>query len=314
MVTIVASRRPNGDERPSRAGYIAAIVVSAVGHAGLFALVFFVAPRFWTPAEAPIPAYSVKIVDNIPAGDLGTHLPRFSHQKREEARRQEPRSIEPKVEPPKVMPPAANDENAIALNTKKIDMPTPTPTPEPEASVAAPTASPAPTPKPRPTPQPAKRVPPKPEVVLALAKPSPTPDVREQLARLKARMLAEHLKDEAKRRAAEEPDEGEGEGEPAASPSTGTRGGGPVVARVATVGKGMGVGSGAGSAGIQQDLDFLLYYRTVQEKIKQAWSFGAGTNDLTATVDFEIGADGGLGGVKIAKSSNDPEPRASLCA
>ena len=68
----------------------------------------------------------------------------------------------------------------------------------------------------------------------------------------------------------------------------------------------MGVGPGTGSAGIQQDLDFLLYYRTVQEKIKQAWSFGAGANDLTATVDFEIGPDGNLNGVKIAKSSNDP--------
>ena len=68
----------SADEQPSRIGYFAAIFASALGHAALFAFVFFIAPRFLHPAEAAPPAYTVKIVDNLPAGDLGTHLPRIN--------------------------------------------------------------------------------------------------------------------------------------------------------------------------------------------------------------------------------------------
>jgi TonB family protein len=70
-------------------------------------------------------------------------------------------------------------------------------------------------------------------------------------------------------------------------------------------GKGYGIGSGAGSAGILKDPDFLLYYKTVQDQIKKAWTFTGGSNDLTATVSFAIGPDGALLGSKIGTSSND---------
>ena len=59
-------------------------------------------------------------------------------------------------------------------------------------------------------------------------------------------------------------------------------------------GGGYGVGSGTGSAGILQDPEFLLYYKTVQDQIKKAWTFTGGSSDLTATVDFAIGPDGTL--------------------
>ncbi|HSY77986.1 MAG TPA: energy transducer TonB, partial [Verrucomicrobiae bacterium] len=66
-----------------------------------------------------------------------------------------------------------------------------------------------------------------------------------------------------------------------------------------------GVGSGKGSLGILQDPEFLLYYKTVQDQIKKAWTFTGGSNDLTATVNFAIGPDGTLTALKIGTSSND---------
>jgi len=82
----VAAPDRSGDAAPSRAGYFAAIIVSALGHLGLFALFFFVAPLYLHQPDAPPPAYTVKIVDNIPAGDLGTHLPRINRHRTEEAK------------------------------------------------------------------------------------------------------------------------------------------------------------------------------------------------------------------------------------
>ncbi|MGB6089119.1 MAG: hypothetical protein WBG26_06465, partial [Candidatus Binataceae bacterium] len=120
-----------GDDGPSRAGYIVAILAAALGHAALFAFVIFIAPRLFAEVEQPPPAYTVKIVDNIPAGDLGTHLPRLSASKPEKA--EAPKPEEPKPEeakPPEPKPAPDDDPNAIALNTKKPE-PTPTETPEP---------------------------------------------------------------------------------------------------------------------------------------------------------------------------------------
>jgi len=55
---------------------------------------------------------------------------------------------------------------------------------------------------------------------------------------------------------------------------------------------------------------FLLYYRTVQQKIKDAWTFPGGSNDLTATVNFfESVPTENLTGVKIAKGSGDKRIR-----
>jgi TonB family protein len=86
----------------------------------------------------------------------------------------------------------------------------------------------------------------------------------------------------------------------------GPAGGGRVVANVPpSEGKGYGVGPGEGSAGILKDPEFLIYYKTVQDQIKKSWTFTGGSNDLTATVDFAIGPDGTLAGLKIGTSSND---------
>jgi TonB family protein len=322
----VSSPDHNGDEQPSRLGYFAAIFVSALGHAAIFALVFFIAPRFLHPAEAAPPAYTVKIVDNLPAGDLGTHLPRINRRSADKTKEEAPKPEESKVktEPPKTVLALNDDKNALKINAKATDAPTPTPTPEPtvEATPAPtiepttePTIAPTPEPTPKPTHAPKKRATPKPtpakasrnrpkaESTVAKAAIASTPSVQQRLAKLRRQLLAEHVKALEKNPPPEdEDDEDTDESETTAS---GPAGGGPVVASNATEGKGYGVGPGTGSVGILQDPEFLLYYKTVQEQIKKAWTFTGGSNDLTATVDFAIGPDGALTAVKIGTSSKD---------
>jgi periplasmic protein TonB len=319
----VAAPDRNEDDGQSRAGYIAAIVVSALGHAGLFALVFFVAPRYLRTPDAPPPAYTVKIVDNVPAGDLGTHLPRINRDRNEESKA-ESKPAEPKVnvEPPKPELAPNDDKNALALNT--VATPTDTPTPEPTAAptvaptvevTPTPTDTPPPTPEPTrpPTPKPTPKVSKhraKPEASIVIAKASSTPSVAERLAALKRKNFEEHVKNVAKMAALEKKNEEEDMDDDDSDEDTNTpagpSGGGPVLASKPSEGHGYGVGPGEGSEGILKDPEFLLYYNTVQDQIKKAWSFTGGSNDLTATVDFAIGPDGALVGAKIGTSSNDP--------
>ena len=317
----MASRDHNGDEQPSRIGYFAAIFVSALGHAALFATVFFIAPRFLHPEEAAPPAYTVKIVDNIPAGDLGTHLPRINRHPADEAKAAAPKPEESKVktEPPKTELALNDDKNALKINAKPTDAPTATPTPEPtvEATPAPSTPTVAPTlsqrhsplrqptkrAKPKPTPDKASRNRPKSESTAAKAKIASTPSVEQRLAMLRRRLLAEHVKELAKNPPPE--DEDDDDSDTADTAAAGPAGGGPVVASKASEGAGYGVGAGKGSVGILQDPEFILYYKTVQEQIKKSWTFTGGSNDLTATVNFAIGPDGALTAVKIGTSSND---------
>jgi len=329
----VASRDHNGDENPSRLGYFAAIFVSALGHAAIFAFVFFIAPRFLHPEEAAPPAYTVKIVDNVPAGDLGTHLPRINRHATEQSRaaaKSEEAKI--KTEPSKTEL-ALNDadKNALKINAKPTEAPTatPTPTPTPEPTTEAspePTVEPAPglepnieateeptiEPTPEPTKQPTKHPTPRPtpeksrnrpKAGSTVAKFASTPSVEQQLAKLKRKLLEQHLEEMAKNPPPEDEDDGD-TGAPAGAP-TGPAGGGPVAGSAPSEGKGYGVGAGTGSVGILQDPEFLLYYKTVQDQIKKSWTFTGGSNDLTATVDFAIGPDGALTAVKIGTSSND---------
>ena len=98
-----------------------------LGHAAIFAFVFFIAPRFLHPAEAPPPAYTVKIVDNIPAGDLGTHLPRINrHQATsEKAAAHKPQESRVKTEPSKnELALNDTDKNALKINAKPTEEPT----------------------------------------------------------------------------------------------------------------------------------------------------------------------------------------------
>ncbi|MGD0073651.1 MAG: cell envelope integrity protein TolA [Candidatus Binataceae bacterium] len=318
---------PGVESEPSRWGYAGAILVSALSHAALAVLLLVVLPSYLSAPHSEPPAYTVKIVDDIPAGDLGTHLPRLSHRARPKEAEAKPPPPPPKQEPvvtkppPPPPPPPENDKNAIALNSIKptvsIETPTPHPTPPP---VITPAPNPTPTeaPKPRPTPKPheARKPPtprptpkplersqkpprPKPSAAVAIARVESTPSVKQQMNELRARLLAEHLAREktAPKETPAESDEGDEETE--------SSGGGPVVAKEATEGTGAGIGSGNGSMGIQQDLDFLLYYRTVQQRIKQAWSFSGGSNDLSTQVAFAIGPDGKLTDVKITRSSHD---------
>jgi TonB family protein len=88
--------------------------------------------------------------------------------------------------------------------------------------------------------------------------------------------------------------------------ASGPAGGGPVLASVPHEGEGYGVGTGKGSVGIQQDPQFLLYYQTVQDRIKKAWNYVGGSGDLATSVTFAIGPDGNLTGVKLTQSSRDP--------
>lgn len=333
----MASRDHNGDEIPSRLGYFAAIFVSALGHVAIFALVFFIAPRFLHPAEAAPPAYTVKIVDNIPAGDLGTHLPRINRHAANESKAAaaKPEESKVKTEPPKTEKLAFNeDKNALKINAKPPDEPTETPTPTPEPTVA-PTVEPSaeetraleppleetpepsveatPSPTPEPTLQPTKHASPKstpekahnrPKGGTTVAKIASTPSVAQRMAALKRKLLEEHIKEIKKNPPPDDEDDDDDTDMPDTT-AKGAAGGGPVVASNASEGKGYGVGPGVGSAGILKDPEFLLYYKTVQDQIKKAWTFTGGSNDLTATVDFAIGPDGNLIGLKVGTSSND---------
>jgi TonB family protein len=328
----LASPDHNGDENPSRLGYFAAIFVSALGHVAIFAFVFFIAPRFLHPAEAPPPAYTVKIVDNIPAGDLGSHLPRINRHAANESKSAAPKPEESKVktEPTKPEKLALNDGKNALITAKATEVPTDTPTPTPEPTVEPtpePTVEPGPSlepnleateeptaaPTPEPTQQPKKHATPKPtpdrtrnrpKSGSTVARIAATPSVSERMQKLRQQLLAKHMKDLAENPPDEE-DPGDEEEMPD-TPPPGPAGGGPVVANNPPIeGKGRGVGLGDGSAGILKDPEFLLYYKTVQDQIKKAWTFTGGSNDLTATVDFAIGPDGTLAGLKIGTSSND---------
>jgi TonB family protein len=337
----LASPDHNGDENPSRLGYFAAIFVSAIGHIAIFAFVFFIAPRFLHPAEAAPPAYTVKIVDNIPAGDLGTRLPPINRHTANEPKAAAPKPQESKVknEPPKPEKLALNeDKNALKINEKPTDAPTETPTPTPEPTVAPtieptpePTVEPkplepnldateaptiAPTPEPTPQPTKTKRAVPKakptpdrtrnrPKGGSTVAKIASTPSVAQRMAQLKRKLFEEHVKQVAKNPPPDEEDDPDDRDMPETG-ETGPRGGGPVVANIPpSEGKGYGIGTGEGSAGILKDPEFLLYYKAVQDQIKKAWTFTGGSNDLTATVSFAIGPDGALLGLKIGNSSKD---------
>jgi TonB family protein len=320
----VAAPNLDGRDRSSRLGYAGAIILSALGHAAFFALVLFILPAYFHHPDTAPPGYTVKIVDNIPAGDLGTHLPRLTQdQPHPEHRTEQPKpAVEHhKTPPPPVAPELAKTVIAFNMGASPTPTPTPEPTPEPtEEPTPEPTAEPtrAPTPKPtrvpaakpahkptpRPTPKPRHRRPlptptpvpphgahprPKPnEVVIARAE--PTPSVKEQLAALRASLLKEHLAEKAVKKAR----------------ANGPAGGGPVVANVPREGEGYGVGTGKGSMGIQQDPQFLLYYQMVQDRIKKAWNYVGGSADLTTSVTFAIGPDGSLTGVKLTQSSRDP--------
>jgi len=328
--------QPEADNERSAPGYTLAIIVSALGHAAVLFLALFVVPTLFSGKEKPPPVYTVKIMDNIPAGDLGTHLPKLAGRNRA--------AEHPKAEPPKTPPPERpktdlplyEDKNSIALNSYKTSVaesPTPTPTPTPPP----PELTPSPTSAPMMTPAPATPAPPTPEALLtpkpkrerrskkpkatpltAIAKPEKSPSVKEQLAKLREQLLKDQLKEAAD--AAKHPkpsptslakaetkkDEDDDDDEETTTKSSSSSAtSGPIAAKTEMEGSGAGIGPGTGSAGIQNNLDFLLYYRSVQEKIKKAWSFSGGSSDLTATVTFQIGTDGNLQGVKITQSSKD---------
>jgi TonB family protein len=306
-----AGRRHRGDEaRPARLGYLLAVVVSALGHALFFILVLFVIPALFK-RSAPPPTYTVKIVDSLPAGDLGTHLPRLSRQEQPKPAPSTAREEAPTPAPVATPPPEQPDREAIALNTLHSPTITPTPPPPtPAPTVAAPTVRPTPRlRKPRPTPLIAtpsaaptaarasrRRVKPTPAPQVVAA--APTPGIEERLAKVREQLLREHLKELAAARA-EEADYD-------AAEKSGDEGGGPVPAKTAMAGKGYGIGPGNGSAGIQQDPEFLLYYQEVQKKIRAAWSFAGDNPDLTATVTFGINPDGSLNSIRVTESSRDP--------
>lgn len=303
----MAAPAHSGDDRQSRTGYVIAIVVSAIVHLGVVIFVLFVVPRMFHSETPPPIAYTVKIVDSIPAGDLGTRLPRINRAQpppeRQAAKPEE--TPPPPPEKPEPTPPPDNDKNVIALNTK----PTPTPPPPVETPEATPIRTPRPhrsprptpeaTPKPAPRPHPKPTPKPKPKVTpIAMAK-AETPNVKQEIAKLRQQLMAEHLKALEKQAQADE----EAEKNAKASDNPGT---GPVVADRERPGAGMGTGSGKGSAGMLQDPGFVMYYQDVQDRIRKAWSFSGGSPDLTATVTFGINPDGTLNSLKVTSRSGDP--------
>ena len=189
---------PRAKER-NGLGYAWAIAISALGHAAFLFLALFALPRWFVSETTPPPAYTVNIVDNIPAGDLGTHtLPPLAGGNPAEPEGQAPESpTDKRAEPPQIAPPAAStaieahneDRTAFALNkpTATVEATpeptaTATPTPEPTATTAqtpAPTvavAAPTPAPTLRPTPRPRPTA--RPRRPRRTARPTPTPRPR----------------------------------------------------------------------------------------------------------------------------------------
>jgi TonB family protein len=343
-LSVAAPDRRKAD-RPPRWGYVAAILVSAAAHVGIAWFVLFILPGLWRQDFTPPPAYTVEVVDKIPAGDLGTRLPPLNDETQEVQEEKPPEENHEQPKPPEVKPeakppapPVENDKSAIPLNitpapSPPVKTPTPTPTPAetPESTPAPaviatiaptepptpeetpePTPSPTPHPKrtprprPKPTPRPTPRATPRPRATphpratsrptpsavrkprshatpIAIAREKPTPSIAQQMADLRKNLRSNRLP---------RPDENPGSG--------------PVVDSHVREGHGYGVGPGTGSAGIEQDTEFLLYYRDVQEKIKDSWSFAGGSNDLTAIVTFGINPDGTLNGIRVNSRSNDP--------
>jgi TonB family protein len=289
------------DDRASRLSYVAAIIVSALGHALFFFVILVVLPSLLS-SKTPPPSYTVKIVDSLPAGNLGTHLPQLS----QEAAKPHPAPTIKAVhrEPPTSIttpPPPDNDKNVIALNTNHSPSPTPrrmpTPTPTPPPPTPEPTVVATPRPKkhqrPRPTPFPSpqvRRSKPKasPTAQLARVTPVPTPNISQQMRRLHEKLMAEHLKQMNE----------------AAARNHGN--GGPVLASRETEGSGYGVGAGTGSAGILQSAEFLLYCQTLKKRIQDAWNFASKNPKLTATVTVGINPDGSLNAVRVSDASRDP--------
>ena len=297
----------SGDERPSRGGYLIAVAVSALAHVAVIIFVLFIVPKLFGADAVPPPAYTIKIVDSIPAGHLGTRLPAINSEPPPEPRTAQAEATPP---PPPVKaqptPPPADDKNAIALNSlTPTATPTPTPTPSPiETPVPAPSRTPkprrTPRPTPEPTPKPKARPTPKPKPTpIAMAKAEPSRDLSKELDKVRQQLMRDHLK-----ALKEEAAKAEVESAKNAKPAADT-GSAPVVADRERAGTGMGVGSGSGSAGMLQDPGFVMYYQDVQDRIKKAWSFAGGSPDLTATVTFGINPDGSLNSLRVTQSSRD---------
>jgi TonB family protein len=300
------------DDRASRWGYVAAILVSALGHILFFFMILVVLPDLFSSKPTPS-SYTVKIVDTLPAGELGTHLPQLNQESIEH---HVERHIEHNVEHHKVAPevvhheaptsittppPPDSEKNEIALNTAHSPTPTPmrtpTPTPTPRQPLPQPTTVPTRHPvkhgqaKPTPTPTPhARRH--KPNAMrspeMAEATPKPTPNIGQEMRNLHEKLMAEHLK-EMKEASAR------------------NRGNGrPVLASRETEGRGYGVGAGTGSSGILQSAEFLLYCQTIKKRIQDAWNFAGTNSKLTATVTVGINSDGSLNAVRVSDASQDP--------
>ena len=297
------------DDRASRWGYVAAIVISALGHILFFFVILVVLPNLLS-SKPPPPSYTVKIVDALPAGALGTHLPQLSQEPVEHHQvaaaaapdvihHEAPTSITAPPPPP----PPDDDKNIIALNSTYTPTPTPVRTPLPTPTPTPPRPSPKPSavptrrpvkheqakPASTPTPQ-ARRQKPKatPSPELAKATPKPTPNIGQQLRNLHEKLMAEHLK----------------QLKDAAAHNHGN--GGPVLASRETNGRGYGVGTGTGSAGILQSAEFLLYCQTVKKRIQDAWNFAGKNPKLTATVTVGINSDGSLNAIRVSEASRDP--------
>jgi TonB family protein len=123
---------------------------------------------------------------------------------------------------------------------------------------------------------------------MAEATPKPTPNVKQQLAKLRAKLMAEHLR-EMKEEGSEDHEDS-----------------GPVLASRESEGRGYGVGSGSGSSGVLQSPEFLLYLQDLQKKIKDAWNFAGNDPKLTATVTVGINPDGSLNEIRVTDSSRNP--------
>jgi TonB family protein len=168
-------------------GFAGAIALSALAHVLLAYLLLVVLPRYFEPREIRPPAYTVKMVDSLPAGELAARLPPLAPEaQRTLARPKVAHSPKPNLSAAPASSTVA-DKNAVALAFNQTPTAAPSrapsvsatpvkpPTPSPVRTRTA-TPAPTPTPPPTPTPEPSKAfATPTPQAVkLALASVKPT--------------------------------------------------------------------------------------------------------------------------------------------
>jgi TonB family protein len=329
----------NGARPVSRrdAGMIWTILLSALAHAVALAAVLL-APEMFLDHSPPLESYTVDLVaagvlggdsgpiesidDELPAGEAPEEAPAEAEPQVEP---QEPPPLPPEIEevdaaaPPEpevpeveieeveveeepepavetAEPPEGDDsepDGAIAL----AQLPDPTAPPPATEAAAAPTvkaAPPAPVPPPTRKPNPVATARPKPTRVPSTATPSSGEKIAAAVRKRAARV--EKAEGDDQRIAAAVLDR--------ARRVEGAVGG-------STPGP-LGSGPGQGAGGVVHGIEYILYKRRMEARIRDTWAWAGVDDSLVAVVRFSVGPNGKISKIRTTSASDDPAYDASV--